>query len=460
MRIESDTMGEVEVPSERFYGAQTARSLHHFSIGRETMRPELLRAIVQLKRAAAEVNGELGRLTPEFSQLIQRAADLVLEEGFGEDFPLRVYQTGSGTQTNMNVNEVISNRAIALAGGEIGSKKPIHPNDHVNLGQSSNDIFPSAMHISLAVTIKEAVLPSLRALIESLEHKANEFVDIVKIGRTHLQDAVPLTLAQEFSGYVRQLEFAERRIEACLEGLYELAIGGTAVGTGLNTHPEFGERVAKRIAVYTGLPFRASTNRFALLAGKDAVVDASSALRLLAQALHKIANDIRFLASGPRAGLGELILPENEPGSSIMPGKVNPTQCEAITMVALRVFGNDATIGMAGSQGHFELNVYMPVIIDAALQSAELLADSMRSFRLFAIEGLQANRARIDALLQNSLMLVTALAPTIGYDAAADIARRAHEDGTSLREAALALGTISAEEFDAIVVPRAMTEPG
>lgn len=460
MRIESDTMGEVEVPAERLYGAQTARSLHHFSIGSETMRPELLRAIVQLKRAAAEVNLELGKLPGELSLLIQRAADLILEEGFGEDFPLRVYQTGSGTQTNMNVNEVLSNRAIALAGGEVGSKKPVHPNDHVNLGQSSNDVFPSAMHISLAVIIKEHVLPSLRALIESLEHKKAAFKDIVKIGRTHLQDAVPLTLGQEFSGYIAQLEFAERRLLACLDGLYELAIGGTAVGTGLNTHPDFGAGVAKRIAVYTGLPFRASTNRFAQLAGREAIVDASSALRLLAQALHKIANDIRLLSSGPRAGLGELILPENEPGSSIMPGKVNPTQCEALTMVALRVMGNDATIGMAGSQGHFELNVYLPLMIDAALQSAELLADSMRSFRLFAIEGLEANRERIDSLLQNSLMLVTALAPKLGYDAAAEIAQRAHEDGISLREAALKLGLISAEDFDAIVDPRAMTHSG
>lgn len=460
MRIESDTMGEVEVPAERFYGAQTARSLHHFSIGAETMRPELLRAIVQLKRAAAEVNCELGRLPQELAQLIQRAADMVLKEGFGADFPLRVYQTGSGTQTNMNVNEVLSNRAIALAGGEIGSKKPVHPNDHVNLGQSSNDIFPSAMHIALAVTIKEEVLPSLRALIESLQHKEAAFAEIVKIGRTHLQDAVPLTLGQEFSGYIYQLEFAERRLLACLDGLYELAIGGTAVGTGLNTHPDFGAGVAKRIAIYTHLPFRSSTNRFAQLAGREAIVDASSALRLLAQALHKIANDIRLLASGPRAGFGELILPENEPGSSIMPGKVNPTQCEAMTMVALRVMGNDTTIGMAGSQGHFELNVYLPLMIDAALQSAELLADSMRSFRLFAIEGLEANRERIDSLLQNSLMLVTALAPKIGYDAAAAIAQRAHEDGTSLREAALKLDLISAEDFDAIVDPRAMTHSG
>src|SRR5690554_1494915 len=313
MRIESDTMGEVEVPAERFYGAQTARSLHHFSIGAETMRPELLRAIVQLKRAAAEVNCELGRLPQELAQLIQRAADMVLKEGFGADFPLRVYQTGSGTQTNMNVNEVLSNRAIALAGGEIGSKKPVHPNDHVNLGQSSNDIFPSAMHIALAVTIKEEVLPSLRALIESLQHKEAAFAEIVKIGRTHLQDAVPLTLGQEFSGYIYQLEFAERRLLACLDGLYELGIGGTAVGTGLNTHPDFGAGVAKRIAIYTHLPFRSSTNRFAQLAGREAIVDASSALRLLAQALHKIANDIRLLASGPRAGFGELILPENEP---------------------------------------------------------------------------------------------------------------------------------------------------
>lgn len=460
MRIESDTMGEVEVPAERFYGAQTARSLHHFSIGAETMRPELLRAIVQLKRAAAEVNCELGRLPLELAQLIQRAADMVLKEGFGADFPLRVYQTGSGTQTNMNVNEVLSNRAIALAGGEIGSKKPVHPNDHVNLGQSSNDIFPSAMHIALAVTIKEEVLPSLRALIESLQHKEAAFAEIVKIGRTHLQDAVPLTLGQEFSGYIYQLEFAERRLLACLDGLYELAIGGTAVGTGLNTHPDFGAGVAKRIAIYTHLPFRSSTNRFAQLAGREAIVDASSALRLLAQALHKIANDIRLLASGPRAGFGELILPENEPGSSIMPGKVNPTQCEAMTMVALRVMGNDTTIGMAGSQGHFELNVYLPLMIDAALQSAELLADSMRSFRLFAIEGLEANHERIDSLLQNSLMLVTALAPKIGYDAAAAIAQRAHEDGTSLREAALKLDLISAEDFDAIVDPRAMTHSG
>lgn len=460
MRIESDTMGEVEVPAERFYGAQTARSLHHFSIGAETMRPELLRAIVQLKRAAAEVNCELGRLPLELAQLIQRAADMVLKEGFGADFPLRVYQTGSGTQTNMNVNEVLSNRAIALAGGEIGSKKPVHPNDHVNLGQSSNDIFPSAMHIALAVTIKEEVLPSLRALIESLQHKEAAFAEIVKIGRTHLQDAVPLTLGQEFSGYIYQLEFAERRLLACLDGLYELGIGGTAVGTGLNTHPDFGAGVAKRIAIYTHLPFRSSTNRFAQLAGREAIVDASSALRLLAQALHKIANDIRLLASGPRAGFGELILPENEPGSSIMPGKVNPTQCEAMTMVALRVMGNDTTIGMAGSQGHFELNVYLPLMIDAALQSAELLADSMRCFRLFAIEGLEANRERIDSLLQNSLMLVTALAPKIGYDAAAAIAQRAHEDGTSLREAALKLDLISAEDFDAIVDPRAMTHSG
>ncbi len=455
-RTETDSMGAIEVPADRYWGAQTQRSIHHFSIGwpqADRMPIEIVRAMGILKKAAALVNVEDGQLDPELGRLIAAASDEVIDGRLDEHFPLYVWQTGSGTQTNMNANEVISNRAIEMAGGEMGSKRPVHPNDHVNLSQSSNDTFPTAMHVAAAQVIAGQLLPSLGELRDALARRAGEFSGIVKIGRTHLQDAVPLTLGQEFGGYVAQLDADLERIGQALPGLYELAIGGTAVGTGLNAPPGFGEACAAKIAQLTGLPFVAARNTFAQLAAHDAVVWMSGALATLAASLMKIANDVRWLASGPRAGIGELQLPENEPGSSIMPGKVNPTQSEAVTMVATQVLGNDTAIKIAGSQGNFELNVFKPVMIRNLLHSVRLLADSCRSFREFCIEGLEPNRERIDELVNSSLMLVTALSPRIGYDRAAEIAKKAHHDGTSLKEAALALGYLTEAEYDEIVVP-------
>ncbi len=458
-RIESDSIGDIQVAADRYWGAQTQRSLHHFSIGHpeaDRMPIEVIRAQAILKKAAAIVNRESGALDPEIADLIVRAADEVIEGRHDEHFPLYVWQTGSGTQTNMNVNEVIANRAIELAGGELGSKSPVHPNDHVNMSQSSNDTFPTAMHIAAATAIVERLLPNVRALRDAIAARAEEFADIVKIGRTHLQDAVPLTLGQEFSGYVAQLDADIVRIEATLPGLYELAAGGTAVGTGLNSPPGFAEAVAEKIAQLTGLPFVTAPNKFAALAAHDALVFASGAEATLAASLMKIANDIRWLGSGPRSGLGELVLPENEPGSSIMPGKVNPTQSEAVTMVACQVFGNDTAIKFAGSLGNFELNVFKPVTIRNFLHSTALLADVCRAFREFCIEGLQPDRERIREHLDRSLMLVTALAPSIGYDAAAAIAKKAHREGLTLKEAAVALGHLTAEEYDERVDPSEM----
>ncbi|GIU96914.1 MAG: fumarate hydratase class II 1 [Actinomycetota bacterium] len=458
-RIETDSMGPIEVPADRYWGAQTQRSLHHFSIGwpeADRMPIEVVRAQAILKKAAAIVNRDAGRLDPRLAEAIVRAADEVIEGRLDDHFPLYVWQTGSGTQTNMNVNEVIANRAIELLGGTLGSKDPVHPNDHVNMSQSSNDTFPTAMHIAAARAIVEDLLPRLRELRDALERRAREFEGIVKIGRTHLQDAVPLTLGQEFGGYVAQLDADIVRIEQALDGLYELAAGGTAVGTGLNAPEGFAEAVAAQIAELTGLPFRTAPNKFAALAAHDAIVFASGALTTLAVSLMKIANDIRWLGSGPRAGIGELRLPENEPGSSIMPGKVNPTQSEAMTMVCCQVFGNDAAITVAGSQGNFELNVFKPVLIRNLLHSVRLLADASRSFREFCVEGLEPDRERIGELVGRSLMLVTALAPKIGYDRAAEIAKKAHHEGTTLREAALALGYLTAEEFDEVVRPETM----
>jgi fumarate hydratase class II len=453
-------MGPIEVPDHRYWGAQTQRSLHHFSIGEDRMPAPVIRGMAMLKKAAALVNRDLDKLSAEEADLIVRAADEILEGKHDDEFPLYVWQTGSGTQTNMNVNEVISNRAIELAGGKRGSKAPIHPNDHVNRSQSSNDTFPTAMHIAAAEQVVHELIPSVRALRDSLAAKSDEFADIVKIGRTHLQDAVPLTLGQEFSGYVAQLDDDLKRIELTLPGLYELAIGGTAVGTGLNTHPEFDTRTAAKIAELTGLPFVAAPNKFAALASHDGVVFAHGAIKTLAVSLMKIANDIRWLASGPRAGLGELTLPENEPGSSIMPGKVNPTQSEALTMVCVQVLGNDVTIGIAGSQGNFELNVFKPVMIFNFLHSVDLLADACTNFRLFAIDGVQANREKIAEYVDQSLMLVTGLNEAIGYDNAAAIAKHAHKHGLTAKEAAVALGHLTEEEYDRIIVPEKMTRPG
>ena len=458
-RIESDSMGQIEVPVDRYYGAQTARSLIHFAIGKDTMPPELIRAFGILKKACALVNRDLGKLPAEKSTLIIQAADEVISGKLNEHFPLRIWQTGSGTQTNMNVNEVISNRAIEIAGGMMGSKKPIHPNDDVNMSQSSNDTFPAAMHIAAATETARRLLPAVKKLRDVLHAKSKEFTGIVKIGRTHLQDATPLTLGQEFSGYVNLLDRDGGRIAVALDGLYDLAIGGTAVGTGLNAHPEFAERAANKIAELTGLPFRSHPNKFAALSAHDEIVFASGALKTLAASLMKIANDIRWLASGPRCGLGELTLPENEPGSSIMPGKVNPTQAEALTMVAVQVMGNDAAIGFAVSQGNFELNVFKPVMIFNYLHSVELLADACNSFVEHCVVGIEANRETIDRYVHNSLMLVTALAPKIGYDNAAKVAKTAHREGISLLEAAIKLGFVTAEEFDALVKPEDMTHP-
>src|SRR3982075_3549621 len=458
-RIESDSMGQIEVPAHVYWGAQTQRSLLHFNIGRDTMPPELIRAFGILKKACALVNQDLGKLPPDKTKLIVQAADEVISGKLNDQFPLRIWQTGSGTQTNMNVNEVISNRAIELAGGEMGSKKPIHPNDHVNMSQSSNDTFPAAMHIAAAERVKNALIPAIKSVRDAIEAKAKEFKDVVKIGRTHLQDAVPLTFGQEFGGWASLLDRDIKGLEAALDGLYDLAIGGTAVGTGLNAHAEFAERAAKKIAELTGLPFRSHPNKFAALSAHDEIVFAQGAMETLAASLFKIANDIRWLASGPRCGLGELILPENEPGSSIMPGKVNPTQSEALTMVSVQVMGNDAAIGFAGSQGNFELNVFKPVIIFNYLHSVELLADACNSFVEHCVNGIQANREQIEHYVRNSLMLVTALAPKIGYDNAAQVAKAAHHARISLREAAIKLGYVTPEEFDALVKPEDMTHP-
>src|ERR1700675_357607 len=459
MRTESDSMGKIEVPADRYYGAQTARSIIHFNIGRETMPLELIRALGILKKAAALVNRDLGKLSPEKTRLIVQAADEVIAGKLDEHFPLHIWQTGSGTQTNMNANEVISNRAIEIAGGVLGSKKPIHPNDDVNMSQSSNDTFPTAMHIAAASRVVEALIPAVERLRHALDEKARAFAAVVKIGRTHLMDATPLTVGQEMSGWVSLLDRDVTRLKETLPGLYELAIGGTAVGTGLNAPPEFGERAAQKISELTGLPFRSHPNKFAALSAHDELVFASGALKTLAGSLMKIANDIRWLASGPRCGLGELSLPENEPGSSIMPGKVNPTQAEAITMVAVQVMGNDAAIGFAGSQGNFELNVFKPVIIFNYLHSVELLADAMNSFVAHCIQGIEVNIIQIEHYVHNSLMLVTALAPKIGYDAAAQVAKAAHHSHITLREAAIKLGFVSAEEFDTRVKPEDMTHP-
>jgi fumarate hydratase class II len=458
-RVESDSMGQILVARDRYWGAQTERSLHHFSVADDRMPTAVIRAMAVLKKAAAMVNCDLGKMPRETCDPIVAAADEVIAGTLADHFPLFVWQTGSGTQTNMNVNEVISNRAIELSGGEIGSKAPVHPNDHVNMSQSSNDTFPTAMNIAAVEEVLQRLLPSVKALRDALDAKATAFADIVKIGRTHLQDAVPLTLGQEFSGYVAQLDADLVRIETSIDGLYDLAIGGTAVGTGLNTHPEFADRAAAKIAELTRLPFRSAPNKFAALASHDDLVYAHGAIRTLAVSLMKIANDVRWLGSGPRAGLGELDLPENEPGSSIMPGKVNPTQSEALTMVCIQVFADDTAVGMAGSQGNFELNVFKPVMIFNFLHSVDLLTDACRNFREFCIEGLSANRARIQDYVDNSLMVVTALNPVIGYDNAAAIAKKAHKEGTTLREAAMALGTISADDFDRVVRPEHMIAP-
>ncbi|HEX3457388.1 MAG TPA: class II fumarate hydratase [Candidatus Baltobacteraceae bacterium] len=464
VRIESDSMGKIEVPADKYYGAQAARSLVHFDIGdgawpRDVMPRQVIYAMATLKKAAAMVNRDLGKLGGEPAGLIVRAADEIVQGKLDEHFPLRVWQTGSGTQTNMNVNEVISNRAIELAGGQMGSKKPVHPNDHVNMSQSSNDTFPTAMHVAGAQALV-GMLPAVEALRGALAAKATEWSHLVKVGRTHLQDATPLTLGQEFSGYVTQLDRAIRACREALDPLYDLAIGGTAVGTGLNAHPEFGERTARKIAELTGLPFRSHPNKFAALASHDDFVFASGALKTLAAALMKIANDIRWLASGPRAGIGELVLPENEPGSSIMPGKVNPTQSEAMTMVCVQVYGNDLAVSFAASQGNFELNVFNPVMIYNFLHSATLLRDACTMFRLHAVEGLQANEEQIKKYLDESLMVVTALSPHIGYDKAAEIAKKAHHERSTLKKAALGLGHVTEEEYDRIVVPKEMTSPG
>jgi fumarate hydratase class II len=459
VRVESDTMGSIEVPGDHYWGAQTERSLHHFAIGSETMPVAVIRAFGVLKLASAQVNHALGKLGDEQAALIERVAQEVIDGALAGEFPLRIWQTGSGTQTNMNVNEVISNRAIELAGGVLGSKVPVHPNDDVNMSQSSNDTFPTAMHIAAVTEITDRLMPSVTRLRDALDEKAKSFVNVTKIGRTHLMDAVPLTLGQEFSGYVAQLDADLDRLAVVLPGLFELAAGGTAVGTGLNTHPEFGVRVAKAITELTGKPFVTAPNKFAALAAHDALIFAHGAIKTLAASLTKIADDLRWLGSGPRSGLGELQLPENEPGSSIMPGKVNPTQSEAMIMVGIQVFGNDTAVAIGGSRGNLELNVCKPVIIYNFCNSIDLLTDACDRFREFCVEGLAPDYEQIQNHLNNSLMLVTALNPIIGYDKAAQVAKKAHKERSTLREAALSLGFLSAEQFDAAVVPDEMTHP-
>src|SRR5919109_761299 len=458
-RLESDSMGQIEVPSNVYWGAQTQRSLLHFNIGSDVMPPEVIRAFGILKKACALVNQDLGKLSAEKTKLITQAADEVISGKLNDQFPLRIWPTGSGTQTNMNVNEVISNRAIELAGGEMGSKKPIHPNDDVNMSQSSNDTFPAAMHIAAADRAKNALIPAIKSVQDAIAAKAREFKDVVKIGRTHLQDAVPLTFGQEFGGWASLLERDIKRLEVALDGLYELAIGGTAVGTGLNAHPEFAERAAKKIAELTRLPFRSHPNKFAALSAHDEIVFAQGALETLSASLTKISNDIRWLASGPRCGLGEVSIPENEPGSSIMPGKVNPTQCEAMTMVCAQVHGATAAVGYAGAQGNFELNVFKPVIIYNFLHSVTLISDACHGYVEYMIKGIEIDRAKVGHYVKNSLMLVTALTPKVGYDKAAKIAHTAHVEHTSLREAALKLGYLTGEEFDQLMKPERMTKP-
>jgi fumarate hydratase class II len=457
-RIETDSMGEIEVASDRYWGAQTQRSLLHFNIGNDRMPRELIRALGILKKAAAVVNEELGKLSADKAALIVQACDEVISGKLDDHFPLRIWQTGSGTQTNMNANEVISNRAIELAGGVLGSKKPIHPNDDVNMSQSSNDTFPTAMYIAAAEQLNK-LIPRIQELHDAIARKADEFAGIVKIGRTHLQDATPLTVGQEMSGWASLVSRDVIRLKAAMPGLLELAIGGTAVGTGLNSHPEFGERAAKKIAELTGLSFSSHPNKFAALSAHDELVFASGALKTLASSLMKIANDVRWLASGPRCGLGELVLPENEPGSSIMPGKVNPTQSEAMTMVCVQVFANDLATSFAGSQGNFELNVFKPVMIHDFLHSVRLLYDATHSFIEYCILGIQINREKIAEHVRDSLMLVTALNPHIGYDKAAKVAKNAHQKGISLRQSAVELGFLSGEDFDRFVNPEEMTHP-
>jgi fumarate hydratase class II len=458
-RIETDSMGEIKVPVDKYYGAQTARSLMNFKIGGERFPRELIRALGILKKAAALTNKELGILPAEKADLIVKAADEVIEGKLDEHFPLVVWQTGSGTQTNMNANEVISNRAIELAGGEKGSKKPIHPNDDVNKAQSSNDTFPTAMHIAAVEEIHRRLIPMVTKLRDALDAKAKEFKDIIKIGRTHLMDATPLTLGQEFSGYVQQLTNGLERINAALPRMYELALGGTAVGTGLNTHPEFAVKAAAQISKITGKPFLSARNKFEALAAHDALVEFSGVLKTLAASLMKIANDVRWLGSGPRCGIGEISLPANEPGSSIMPGKVNPTQSEAMTMVCVQVFGNDTAVNFGGASGNFELNVFKPVIIFNVLQSIRLISDACESFTNNCVVGIEANKKNIQKNLENSLMLVTALNPHIGYDNAAKVAKKAHKENTTLKEAAVSLGLLTAEKFDEVVRPENMISP-
>ena len=459
MRIETDSMGKIEVPSDRYYGAQTARSLIHFDIGTETMPREIIRGMGILKKASALVNSELGLLPKDKKDLIIQSADEVIAGTLDDHFPLRVWQTGSGTQSNMNTNEVIANRAIEIAGGQLGSKDPIHPNDHVNMGQSSNDTFPTAMHIAAVERIYDHLLPELTRLHDSVKKKCSEFQGIIKIGRTHLMDATPLTLEQEFSGYVQQLFNGIERVKSCLPRLSQIALGGTAVGTGLNSHRDFAVNVAEKISSLTKRDFITAPNKFESLAAHDAVVEASGVMKTLACSLMKIANDIRWLGSGPRCSIGELTLPANEPGSSIMPGKVNPTQSEAMTMVAAQVIGNDTAIAVGGSSGNFELNVFKPVMIYNLLQSIQLLGDSCRSFNEYCISGIKPNKSQIEAHLKNSLMLVTALNPHIGYDNAAKVAKKAYEENTTLKEAAVALKLLTAEEFDDKVRPEEMTCP-
>jgi fumarate hydratase class II len=458
-RTETDSMGEIDVPANRYYGAQTARSLIYFDIGTETMPREIIRGMGILKKASAMVNAELGLLPENIKDLICQAADEVIEGKLDKHFPLRVWQTGSGTQSNMNSNEVIANRAIEIAGGTIGSKDPVHPNDHVNKGQSSNDTFPTAMHIAAVERIRDALIPSISTLADSFRKKANEFQDIIKIGRTHLMDATPLTLGQEFSGYTTQLEYALDRINGCMPRMYQIALGGTAVGTGLNSHKDFAVKVARQIADLTQCPFVTAPNKFESLAAHDAIVETSGVLKTIACSLMKIANDIRWLGSGPRCGIGEIVLPANEPGSSIMPGKVNPTQSEAMTMVAAQVIGNDTAINVGGCSGNFELNVFKPVMIYNLLQSIRLLADSCRSFNDHCVVGIEPNKTQIEKHLKSSLMLVTALNPHIGYDNAAKVAKKAYQDNSTLKEAAAALNMLTPEEFDEKVRPKNMIGP-
>ena len=458
-RKESDSFGEVEVPADKYWGAQTARSLTHFAIGGNRLAPPLIRALGLVKLIAARLNQKSGRLDAKLGKAICKAAEEVAAGELNDHFPLMVWQTGSGTQSNMNANEVIANRAIEILGGEMGSKTPVHPNDHCNMSQSSNDVFPTALHIAACEELTHHLLPALKALQEALEKKARSWQGLVKIGRTHLQDATPLTLEQEFSGYAAQLQYGLQRVQSALPRLLALAQGGTAVGTGLNAPPDFGAQFAAAMAKETGLSFTSAPNKFEALAAHDAVVEMSGMLNVVAVSLHKIANDIRLLASGPRSGLGELRLPENEPGSSIMPGKVNPTQCEALTMVCVQVMGYHTAISMAGAQGHLELNVFKPLLAYNLLHAIQLLSDAMLSFRVHCVAGIEANEKTIATHLRRSLMLVTALVPKIGYDKAAELAKAAHKNGTSLREEALALGFVSAEEFDALVRPEKMTVP-